>query len=174
MNYSSKKKYKIILLGNGNVGKTSLKRSFLDLEFVDKYQMTNGVEFGIKNELIIYDIGGQFIWTSIEEYFKNAKGAVLVYDITNRKSFESLDKWYEKLVIHSGKNIPFVIAGNKADLREFGHAQVDVAEGYEYAAKMSNQSIFEIPYFETSALTGLNVNYVFEHLLLSLDNLTES
>lgn len=166
-------RYKTILIGDGGVGKTSLKRSFFGFEFIDNMEMTIGAEASIKrlgkNILQIWDLGGQRgFQASFEDFFIETDSAIVVFDITNPKSFDNVSRWIEMITIQKHEMIPTVIVGNKSDLRGKNTDEVSYERAMEYSKYLSNNSIYEIPYIETSALTGLNVAYIFENLIYTL------
>lgn len=168
-----KPRFKTVLIGDGGVGKTSLKRSYLGLDFIDNYQMTIGVDVSSKklgkNILQIWDLGGQRGFQQIfGDYFAKTEGAVVVFDITNPKSFENVNKWIEMITIEKKQMIPTVLVGNKSDLRNRGLFEISYLQGLDFAKELSNNSIFEIPYIEASALTGLNVSHIFESLVTTI------
>ncbi|MHA1131108.1 MAG: GTP-binding protein [Candidatus Helarchaeota archaeon] len=159
--------FKIIVVGDGGVGKTALAVRFAEGIFREDYKMTIGVDFSIKtidvhinNEVRrvkfqIWDTGGQerFSYTR-PLYYKGAVGALIVYDITNRQSFENLDRWFNE-VRETCFSIPILLIGNKADLP-------DRTVAFEEAeALAASRNIF---YYETSAKSAQNVDSVF-HLL---------
>jgi len=156
-----------VIIGDAGVGKTSIKNSYLGMDYVDNYTMTLGMETGLKvfekNSLHIFDIGGQSGF-SMDEYFQGAHGAIIVFDITSRESFQHVNKWMEVVSIRVGHMIPAVLVGNKSDLRLIDTNQVSLEEANRKSAELSGNSIYEIPYFETSAKTGLNVDHLFEFL----------
>ncbi|MFP3872362.1 MAG: Rab family GTPase [Candidatus Natronoplasma sp.] len=113
---------KILLLGDGAVGKTSLVRRFVEQRFDESYKMTIGVNVK-KRELedldmtmMIWDIYGQQLNRELHSSnYSGADGALLVYDLTRYQTFESLDGWIDNVFSVTG-NIPFVVLGNKYDL----------------------------------------------------------
>ena len=175
----TKPRYKTILLGNAGVGKTSLKRTFLGMEFVDNYTLTIGSDYASKElgrtTLQIWDLAGQpGFQESLDNYFVDTDSAILVFDIANPKSFEAIPKWAELLTIKKRGQVPMIIVGNKSDLRLRSYDEVAYNKALEFAAEMTNNSLFEIPYFEASALTGLNVNFIFDHLIETLETINKN
>ncbi|OLS17054.1 MAG: Transforming protein p29 precursor [Candidatus Heimdallarchaeota archaeon LC_2] len=171
-----KTRYKTVLLGDSKVGKTSIKRSYLGFDFIDNYEMTIGMEISTKslerNILQIWDLAGQRGFNKIfEDHFKHTQAVVIVFDITNPKSFENIDKWIEMITIKKNELLPTVIVGNKSDLRGRTDEEVSYKSAMDYANYLSNNSIYEIPYIEASALTGLNIAYIFEHLIYTLNEI---
>jgi small GTP-binding protein len=163
--------YKLILVGDSYVGKTNILSKYIKNEFNQNTKSTVGVEFGtkilkIEDKIIkaqIWDTAGQERYKSITStYYKGAKGAFIVYDITNRLSFESVDKWIQDLNLNSDKNITLLLIGNKIDLED--KRDVTKEEGEEKAKS------FGLAFLETSALTGENIDKVFDHMLKEVYN----
>lgn len=160
--------FKIILLGPGAVGKTSLLNRFVKNQFSSSYKMTMGVDF-LKKELnfenstanlTIWDIAGQDRFKFMRKnFYRGAMGALLIFDLTREDTFNKLiKKWYPEMVQFLGKDVPFVLIGNKLDLiKEIGSV-IDSDNAREYAE--SKGSI----YIETSAKTGENVEDAFIEL----------
>jgi len=153
--------FKIIVIGDGMVGKTSLSLRFAHGTFRERYLMTIGVEFAVKIidvdeqkvKLQIWDTGGQERFSYVRPlYYRGATGGLLCFDLTNHKSFENLPKWLMEAKRYGGE-IPFVLVGTKADLEE-QHEVTDDEIG-RFAKEMNME------YFETSAKTGLNVEDAF-------------
>ncbi|MCE7734067.1 MAG: GTP-binding protein [Candidatus Heimdallarchaeota archaeon] len=172
-----KHRYKIVIIGNGGVGKTSLKRSYLGLDFIDNYEMTIGVEVSVKRygktTLQIWDLGGQRGFQKVfGDHFAKAEAAVVVFDITNPESFQNVERWIEMITLEKKQMIPTVLVGNKADLRNRGRTEVSHIQAIDYSRELSNNSLYEIPYIEASALTGLNVTYIFEYLMTTLKTIS--
>ena len=160
INYDYLLKY--IIIGDAAVGKSNLLLRFAQGDFKTEYQLTIGVEFGAKNidlnnkkfRLQIWDTAGQENYRSITRaYYKNSVCAILVYDISNRESFEHISNWVEDCMSQSPKTVFMVLVGNKSDLNEYRQATFE--EGKEMAK--NNNMMF----FETSAKTGENVEKIF-------------
>ena len=153
---------KFIIVGDSSVGKSNLLMKFAYNKFTDDYQATVGVEFAAKNIKIeqeifrvqVWDTAGQENFRSITRaYYKNSVCAILVYDISNRESFEHISNWIEDCLAQSPKTVFMVLVGNKSDL---DNRQVTYEEGKEMAEKSN------LMFFETSAKTGDNVDKIFE------------
>ena len=154
--------FKYIIIGDSAVGKSNLLLKYAHNKFNEEYQATIGVEFGAKNVEInnkiyriqIWDTAGQENFRSITRaYYKNSVCALVVYDITNKETFENVQTWIEDCKNQSPKTIFLVLIGNKCDLES--SRQVTYEEGEELAKR--NNMLF----FETSALTGKNVEDAF-------------
>jgi small GTP-binding protein len=160
VNYSYLFKY--IIIGDSAVGKSNILLRYIHDNFNEEFQSTIGVEFGAKNIKIedkiyriqIWDTAGQETFRSITRaYYKNSVCAFVVYDITNRNSFQNVKSWIEDCRKQSPKTVFMVLIGNKVDLED--SRQVSYEEGSVFAEK--NGMLF----FETSAKTGKNIEEIF-------------
>ena len=154
--------FKYIIIGDAYVGKSNLLLRYAYGQFKPDYQLTIGVEFAAKNVKIrgktyriqIWDTAGQESFRSITRgYYKSSVCALVVYDISKRDTFNNIGTWIEDCKNQSPKTIFFVLVGNKSDLEE--QRQVNTEEGQELADK------YGIPFYETSAKTGTNINEIF-------------
>ena len=160
---------KFIIIGDAAVGKSNLLVSYTSGQFKEEYQLTIGVEFGSNNVIIgdntyriqIWDTAGQENFRSItRSYYKNTACAIIVYEISNKKSFENISSWIEECKNTAPKSILMVLVGNKCDL---DNREVTEEEGREFAEK--NGMLF----FETSAKTGKNVEELFKQSVKVID-----
>ena len=158
--------FKLIIVGDSNVGKTNIMSKYIHNQFNQHSKSTIGVEFGTKivnidNKKIkaqIWDTAGQERYKSITSaYYKGAKGALIVYDITNKFSFDSVDKWVQDLNSYGDKNITLLLVGNKSDLEE--KRQILKENGEEKAKS------FNLGFIETSACSGDNIDQAFVIML---------
>ncbi len=159
--------FKFVIIGNHEVGKTSLIRQFVERKFSHDYRATIGLNIFAHNfdfqgneiNVQLWDIGAQQYFKRFRKiYYNGAEAAFIVFDITNRESFEKVKNWYEEInQLIDEKNIPIVIVGNKTDLSN--QRVVSTAEGEELAKSLSETGI---SYIETSALSGENVINAFE------------
>jgi Ras-related protein Rab-11A len=159
--------FKIVVIGDSAVGKSQILSRFSRNEFCFDSKSTIGVEFqtrtlNINSKLIkaqIWDTAGQERYRAVTSaYYRGALGAMLVYDITKRHSFDNVAKWVEELQAHSDNpNIVITLIGNKADLVDL--RAVPPEDAVEFAKEQS------LCFFETSALTGDNVETAFVNLL---------
>ena len=158
--------FKLIIVGDTNVGKTNIMSKYIRDQFNFNSKSTIGVEFGtkiitIENKKIkaqIWDTAGQERYKSITSaYYKGAKGALVVYDITNKFTFDSVDKWVQDLNSYGDKNLTLLLVGNKSDLEE--KRQVNKDEGEEKARS------FGLGFIETSACSGDNIDQAFDIML---------
>ena len=155
---------KILVLGDSNVGKTSLLLSYSDNYFPDSHVATIGIDYKIKTiaingvnlKLQIWDTSGQERFRSMTHTFlKTAHGIVFVYDITNKKSFEGVKDWI-KDAENNGAGFEKILVGNKCDLEGKREVSKDSLD------KFGNKK--KIKTFETSAKTNINVNEAFDCL----------
>ena len=163
-------RYKIIFVGDAGVGKTTIINRINDNEFQSAYDATIGVDFWPKkinfrgNEITlqIWDTAGQERYRGlIPSYVRNSSIVFIVFDITNRKTFESIPKWIE-LIKSIEKNNILVLIGNKEDLKE--KRKVEKKEGNELAKKN------EIAYYELSAKRDNNndIKKIFFNTVIEL------
>ena len=158
--------FKIVLIGDSFVGKTNIMSKYLKNEFYEDSKATVGVEFGAKKFDIegksvkaqIWDTAGQERYKSITTtYYKGAKGALIVYDITRKETFDSVDRWISELVNSGDKNMTMLLIGNKCDLDN--QRQVAKEQGEEKA------KAFKVAFLETSASSGENLDVAFEMIM---------
>jgi small GTP-binding protein len=168
-----KYKFKIVVCGDPGVGKTSTILRFTDNAFIRTYIPTLGVNISEKNikidgnlvGLILWDIAGQSKFETMRKHFyKGTEAVILIFDLTSRKSFESIPKWYEdiKKYLMSDTDIIGFILGNKEDLIE------SRLIGEKNAIKIAKE--LNLDYIETSALTGKNVELSFHKIAEALIN----
>ena len=167
--------FKLILIGDSSVGKSNILLKYLKGEFDKNSKATVGVEFGTKNIMInnkkikiqIWDTAGQERYRSITSaYYKGAKGALIVYDITRKNTFDNIDKWISDLKLNGDKNICILIVGNKSDLNE--QREVDKELGKKKA------EMFKTAFMETSALNGENISKAFEEVIEQIYQLNKN
>ncbi len=166
--------FKIIAIGNASVGKTSLTMRFASDKFRDDYKMTLGMNLVTKNvnlkdysiQLAVWDTGGQDSFRPLlPMYYRGALGALVVYDLTNKKSFEAINKWMRDVKSYCDE-IPIVLIGNKKDLTD--QITITKEEGEEMAEKLRKTWSKPILFREASAKDDLEVNTSFEALAQSI------
>ena len=157
--------FKMLIIGDSGVGKSSLMNRFSDNIFSESYINTIGVDFKIRTievngkmiKLQIWDTAGQERFrTIVSSYYRGAHGIMIVFDITDKDSFNNVNMWYNEIQKYASSNIKTILIGNKADFES--KRQVDYSEAKEYADSMN------MTYFETSAKTALNVEKSFFEL----------
>lgn len=159
--------FRLILVGDSHVGKSCLLRRFKEGRFIEFNDPTVGVDFHTNMiqvdgsnwlKLQLWDTAGHERFRAItRSYYRNAVGVLLVFDVTDRNSFNKIPEWIEDILQSSKPNTPlFVLVGNKSDLDD--KRQVLVWEAQQYA------SAHKMEYIETSARTGNNTDKVFSLL----------
>ena len=157
---------KIILIGDSGVGKTNIMSKFLKNQFMEESKATIGVEFGSKLfnheghkiKAQIWDTAGQEKYKAITgAYYKGSKGALVVYDITQKKTFENIEKWVNDLKVAGDPKITIILIGNKSDLED--KRQVLKDQGEEKARS------FGCAFLETSAYSGDNIEKAFNLMI---------
>ncbi|KAF5350066.1 hypothetical protein D9756_009070 [Leucocoprinus leucothites] len=159
---------KLLLIGNSSVGKSSLLLRFSDEQWLpeDESSATIGVDFrvhkmevkGKRVKLSIWDTAGQERFRTItSSYYRGAQGIILVYDVSNRETFDALPRWYSELETYVSSSVVKILVGNKVD-KEFSR-QVTVGEGQQFAERMNSLFI------EASAKTAVGVTEVFTEVV---------
>ena len=155
-------RFKIILIGNSPVWKSSLILRFSDDTFNEIFYQTIGVDFSSKTfdldcnnvKLQIWDTSGDERFKNMSySYYKNVNGIIMVYDITNKQSFKDIDNWFPEVEKHASGDVNKMLVGNKCDLE--GDRQVSYDEGKGYADQLG------IKFIETSAKESINVASAF-------------
>lgn len=161
--------YKIVLIGDSGVGKTNLLSRWIRNEFKMNTKSTIGVEFATKtinyDESIIkaqiWDTAGQERYRAITSaYYRGAVGALLVFDITNQKSFKNIQLWIDELHNFIDNKISIILIGNKIDLSQ--NREVTLDNVNKFIAEKN------IMYVETSALNGENIDEAFHQLIIRI------
>ena len=157
--------FKILTIGESGVGKTCILRRFVEDKFLKNHLATIGIDFRTKNIIVdgvqvklkIWDTAGQERFRNItNQYYKGADGIILVYDVTDRTSFEKIREWMNKIKQNTTEDeIGLVLLGNKcdADLRD-----VYENDGIELGKELG------IQYFESSAMNNINISESFNYL----------
>lgn len=165
----TKKRYdetvKILMLGESGVGKSSILNRFVENKFSTNFITTLGVEYKHKSVAIndkkvflqVWDTAGQEKFRTITPvYYRKVDGVVMVYDITDENSFESINYWMKNLYENADQNIKVILVGNKHDLAD--KRVITKESGEELASK------FKIKFVEASAKSTHNVDEVFMSL----------
>ena len=154
--------FKFIIIGDSNVGKSSLMTRFLYDSMINDYESTVGVDFGSKIidindkkiKLQIWDTAGQENYRSItRSYYKNTACCFIVFDITNKESFDNVSKWIDDLHIIKPNPIIATLIGNKYDMKK--NRKVTYTDAITLAIKN------DMEYYETSAINKKNIEEIF-------------
>ena len=167
--------FKLVLIGDGAVGKTSVRRKYLGKGFISSHIATIGVDFaqkfvqvnGVTCRLVIWDLAGQTGFERVRKhYYQGCSSLVLVYDITNRESFDNTTKWLAEAFTYAGEIPTTAILANKVDLRTSDDPSkfVTTEEGKAFAETFSARLGVPCVFFETSAKDGENINESFSEL----------
>ncbi|KAH7829627.1 Rab2c [Monocercomonoides exilis] len=160
--------FKFITCGDVSVGKSCLVQQYLENTFRQFHDVTLGVEFGMKTivmdkrpiKLHIWDTAGLEVFRSVtRQYYRNAQGALLVYDVTRRETFEHLDEWVKDIREYADPEIVIMLVANKCDLSK---REVRKDEGESFAQAHG------LHFHETSAKTGANVEKSFLSLMKAI------
>jgi Ras-related protein Rab-1A len=162
--------FKIILIGEGRVGKTSIRKRYFGQKLEQEYLVTIGADFSLKrignNAIQIWDLAGQNLYRSIRKnYYLGAHGVILVFDVVNRESFEKLPVWIDEMNQFIGKAVPVALVGNKIDLIDKTNGVIKDYEALEFCEEYEMRDNIPFEYFRTSALTGENIDELFERLI---------
>ena len=159
--------FKIIIVGESGVGKSSILKRAVQNKFDESYQATIGFEFllmhfkvnDLRIKLQIWDTCGQEMYRSlIQGFYRNTTATILVFSKTNRSSFDNLGMWIKDIKNNTEQDMPILLAGNKND-EEKDKIEVNKEE----AEEISKQ--YNLRYFcECSAKTGYNINNIFEEI----------
>jgi len=154
--------FKLLLIGDSGVGKSSLLLRFADNTFTESFISTIGVDFKIRTidiegttvKLQIWDTAGQERFRTItSSYYRGAHGIIVVYDITNQETFNNVQKWLQEIDRYACENVHKLLVGNKSDLVNERKVQYDQAA--EFAASLN------LIFLETSAKSSTNVEDAF-------------
>jgi len=157
--------YKLLIIGDSGVGKSCLLLRFSDDIFTDSFISTIGVDFkirtleinGQKVKLQIWDTAGQERFRTItSSYYRGAHGIIVVYDVTNQKSYDDIEKWLKEIDTFAGQHVQKLLVGNKCDL--VNDRVIPIEQGKALADKLG------IPFIETSAKSATNVDAAFEQM----------
>ena len=164
--------YKVLLLGDSTVGKTCFLLRYCDKTFEDAHLTTVGLDYRLKSmvlkngknvKLQIWDTAGQDRFRAItKNYYKGANGIILIYDVTNLQSYENVKNWIAQIKESANQNVIIYLVGNKIDIKEEDRC-VKTEDGKKLAEE------FKLPFFESSAKIGININEIFEQIVEKID-----
>ncbi len=160
-------RFKIVMLGDGAVGKTAMTTRFTQNFFEADYKRTIGADFAVKRmdipdidshvTLQCWDLAGQPRFEFVRQgFYRGSRGGLLLYDVTPRRTFLNIERWKEEAFVNIGKEIPIVLVANKIDLVD--SRVVTEKDGKAYAKEHG------FIYVESSALTGENVEEAYVNL----------
>jgi len=162
--------FKLLLIGDSGVGKSSLLLRFADNTFTESFISTIGVDFklrtidlqGSKVKLQLWDTAGQERFRTItSSYYRGAQGVIVVFDVTKKDTFNNVVKWLQELERYAAEDVKKLLVGNKIDLTP---REVTCDEAKELAEKLG------LDYVETSAKTSSNVEEAFTRLAGMIKN----
>ena len=174
---------KVVLIGDGAVGKTSIRERYLGRGFSANYMMTIGADFALKQiklddqtiNIQIWDLAGQVHFSKVRTlYYKGLKGLLAVFDVTRDQSYKNILNWINeiKAVIDDTSSIPVILIGNKVDLRIEGEpSHIDPIISGRLTNEISNlmsDGALPAQYIETSAKTGENIDEAFSRLVRTI------
>ena len=158
--------YKVLLIGDIGVGKSSILMRYTQNAFSETFISTIGMDLGVKNikhsdntsvQLSIWDTAGQERFDSItSSYYRGANGIVLCVDLTNRKSFDNVAKWFDRISRYGNSSVSVIIVGTKCDMI------VDRCVDKTMIEQLIDK--YDTPYIETSSKTGENIDQMFVRL----------
>ncbi|KAM9392901.1 RAB3D, member RAS oncogene family, b [Pholidichthys leucotaenia] len=158
--------FKLLIIGNSSVGKTSFLFRYADDSFTSAFVSTVGIDFKVKTvfrndkriKLQIWDTAGQERYRTITTaYYRGAMGFLLMYDVTNQESFNAVQDWATQIKTYSWDNAQVILVGNKCDLED--DRLIPTEDGQRLAEELGFQ------FFEASAKDNINVKQVFERLV---------
>lgn len=158
--------FKILFIGNSGTGKSAIVNRYVDEKFDEEFTSTIGVDFKIKSlihneniiKLQIWDTAGQERFKTItSNYYRGVQGIILVFDLTDKNSYEKIDDWLKEIDKNCDSKHSTIIIGNKSDI--ISERLISFKEAKEYVEKLG------FKYCEVSAKTNSNIDYIFEILL---------
>ena len=168
--------FKLCLLGDSAVGKTSLRRTYMGASFIHNHVLTLGADFSMQDVMVnsgenvkvqIWDLAGQDLFQTLRHRFLGGtSAAIIVFDITRKETLQNIPKWINDLWNNNkDRSIPLLIIGNKIDLSSMRQITHDEATSFiENFKKENEEKIPYVAYMETSAKTGENVSDSFHQL----------
>ncbi|MHA1933721.1 MAG: Rab family GTPase [Candidatus Thorarchaeota archaeon] len=177
------KMFKTILIGDGAVGKTSIRRNYMGKNFISSHIETLGVDFAQKYivhegetvRFIIWDLAGQPSFKSVRgHYYTGCSSIILVYSVIDRKSFDNASKWLVEAYNNMGQLPPTAVIANKIDVRPMQSKDkvISTEEGKRFTAIFKDRLNVPAFFMETSALTGDNIKKMFSQLITMMTGST--
>ena len=167
--------YKLCVVGNGGVGKTSLVLRYCENSFKENYIMTIGSNFSTKQvdlpdhpnisvKLQLWDLAGQKHFSFVRPpFYRGATGIIFVFDLTRRSSFADLNGWRAEVEKVIGTAKPYILVGNKLDLAKGDMREVSIQDGQSYKEELG-----AIDYIEASAKEDVDIGQIFEKLSMNI------
>ncbi|MFW9942009.1 MAG: GTP-binding protein [Candidatus Thorarchaeota archaeon] len=167
--------YKVCVVGDGGVGKTSMVLRYCENSFKENYIMTIGSNFSTKQvdleefpnyivKLQLWDLAGQKHFSFVRPpFYRGSTAVVFCYDLTRRSSFQNIPAWKSEVEKVIGDGKPYILVGNKIDLANQGNREVGETDG-----EALKEEINAIAYYETSAKENINVELIFKELTLAI------
>ena len=165
--------FKLIILGDCSVGKTSLLQRYVNNNFTERYKATIGADFlnkhiiynNKKASLQIWDTAGNERFHSLgTAFYRGADACIIVFDLTNPKTFDNLETWIDEFLITGNisdpENFPVILVGNKCDLVNSNNSNC-VSENR--ISKLCNSR--NLTYFRTSVKNNINIEFTFKHII---------
>lgn len=161
--------YKILLIGDSSVGKTSVLLRYIDGKFDPESRSTIGVDFKVATldiggksvKLQLWDTAGQETFrTIVSSYYRGAHGVIFVYDVTAEQTFNSVERWFSEATSNLRQKVPMLLIGNKIDLED--QRQIPSERGAKFAEDHGME------FLEGSALLDTNIREAFERMAQSL------
>jgi small GTP-binding protein len=162
--------FKILIVGDGGVGKTTILYRYVDGRFLEDTKMTVGTNFFIKDidlpkenakiKFQIWDLGGQEHFAAIRQnFYAGAKGVIYVFDLTRRYSFNNLLEWRDEVETVIGKEVPSILIGNKLDL--ISNDSLDISQD---ELTIMKEELHFSNYFKTSAKENFGIHDAFHQM----------
>lgn len=158
--------FKMLIIGNSSVGKTSFLFRYVDGSFSSNFVSTVGIDFKVKvvfrgdkrYKLQIWDTAGQERYRTITTaYYRGAMGFILMYDITNEESFNAVQDWLTQIQTYASENSLIILVGHKCDMKD--ERVISTERGQQLAQQLG------VKFFETSAKENINVKVVFDEMV---------
>ncbi|MHA1211683.1 MAG: Rab family GTPase [Candidatus Heimdallarchaeota archaeon] len=164
--------FKVVLMGEGSVGKTSIRSKFMGVGFKSEYIKTIGADFASKAIIVgdnkvhfqIWDLAGQKMYRHVRSsFYSGCKCGFLVFDLTQPQTLEDLNEWVDEAIDHSGGFVKiFIVIGNKVDLKD--QIKVKQKDVDKLIKRLNDYDEISAAYITTSAKTGENINEAFEKM----------
>jgi Ras-related protein Rab-6A len=175
--FDQRDKFKLVVVGDEAVGKTSIITRFMYDSFEPTYNVTIGIDFASKNvyledrvvRLQLWDTAGQERFRSlIPLYTRDSAAAILVFDLTSRKSFANVAHWIEETRKERGDAVLIVLVGNKTDIADAAEPGGEARRMVSTGEALATAAKYKLEYYETSAKTGDEIRPLFQYIAEAL------